>query len=183
MRIELRDVQPNDKERMRNWRNQPDVAKYLFTDHEISIEEHERWFNRISNDPAVKYWIIVVNDKDVGVVYLYNIDKRHKRCYWAFYIAEEDVRGRGVGSTVEYKILSYAFDKLKMDKIYCEVLAYNEPALRVYKKFGFREEGYFKKHILKGGKREDIYCLAILRDEWEKNKGIIEKQLLVKAES
>lgn len=169
--ITLRDVQLSDKERMRTWRNLPSVAQYMYTDHEISVEEHDRWFNRILNDSTVKHWIIVVDDQDVGVVNLYNIDERHKRCYWAFYIAEEGLRGRGVGSFVEYTVLSYVFDTLRMDKLCCEVLAFNESVVNMHKKFGFQQEGYFRQHVIKGGQRADIYCLAMLREEWEKLKG------------
>lgn len=173
--IKLREVEPGDKEQMRRWRNQPHVSEYLYTDHEISAEEHEDWFNRIMKDLKVKYWIMMADDEDVGVVNLYDIDELHRRCYWALYIAKVDQRGKGVGSRTGHIVLSYVFDVIKMEKLCCEVLSFNKKALNLYEKLGFKQEGYFKKHVIKGQKREDIYYLTILREEWEniKNPALI----------
>lgn len=96
--IALRDVQPDDIERIRQWRNLPHVAQYMYTDHLITPEEHEKWFRRILQDPSCRYWIIVCDGQDVGVANIYNLEQSNQRCYWAFYVASPDVRGKGVGS-------------------------------------------------------------------------------------
>ena len=150
--VSLRDVTPEDKQTLRNWRNMPDVAKYLYNDHHITPEEHDQWFQGVSLDPTRRYWIITCDDEDVGVVYLYDVDHKNKRCYWAFYIASPNVRGKGVGSFVEYSILKHVFDDMQMNKLCAEVLAFNEPVTNMHKGFGFKEQGYFPQHIFKGGK-------------------------------
>ncbi len=175
--IHLRDIRPEDEDRLREWRNRPEVAKYMYTDHHISGEEHGRWFKRTMADPTSRYWIIVCNDKDVGVVNIFNLDRRHQRCYWAFYIAEQELRGKGVGSFVEYSVLKYVFDQLQLRKLCCEVLAFNEPVIEMHRKFGFQLEGRLRAHVMKGGQPSDVYCLSILREEWQAEKSRIEEQL------
>jgi len=113
----------------------------------------KRWFNRTMADPTCRYWIIVCDDKDVGIVNIFNLDRRQQRCYWAFYIAEQELRGKGVGSFVEYSVLKYVFDQLQLRKLCCEVLAFNEPVIEMHRKFGFQIEGRLRAHVMKGGNR------------------------------
>src|SRR5919109_3176257 len=100
--IELRTLRDSDKDQIRHWRNLPEIRKFMYSDHEISPEEHENWFRTVRRDPQRSYWIIVCDGVDVGLVNLYARDEIHKRCYWAFYVAGKDLRGRGVGSFVEW---------------------------------------------------------------------------------
>ena len=163
----LRDIRADDIAMIREWRNLPKVADYMYTDHLIGVEEHQVWFSRVLRDPTCKYWIIVCDGENVGLANLYSIDLRNRRCYWAFYVVSPNVRGKGVGSYVEYAILNYVFDELKLEKLCCEVLSFNEGVVEMHRRFGFAQEGLFRKHIFKREKFHDVVCLAILKEEWE----------------
>jgi UDP-4-amino-4,6-dideoxy-N-acetyl-beta-L-altrosamine N-acetyltransferase len=173
----LRDLRPEDMDMIREWRNLPRVADYMYTDHVIRPEEHASWFARIMKDPCCKYWIIVCDGENVGLVNLYNIDHKNRRCYWAFYVVSPNVRGKGVGSYAEYAILSYVFNELKFEKLCCEVLAFNKGVVEMHQRFGFVQEGFFRKHILKRGEFHDVVCLAMLRAEWEGSRPELEQKL------
>lgn len=175
--ITMRDVEHKDKEMIRNQRNLPEVARYMYTDHFITLEEHEKWFQGIFKDPSRRYWIISYNGEDVGVVNLYNINPRNRRCYWAYYIANPNVRGKGIGSFVEYWILRYVFEELNFNKLCCEVLASNQPVIELHKSFGSVQEGYLRQHVIKGGKAVDIVTMGILRGEWMLKKNEIEERI------
>jgi UDP-4-amino-4,6-dideoxy-N-acetyl-beta-L-altrosamine N-acetyltransferase len=175
--ISTRDVTQDDFEKIRTWRNNPSVAKYMYTNHYISPEEHNRWFNRINTDPSMKYWIIISDGTDVGLIGLYNIDHVNKRASWAFYLAEESARGKGIGSYLEYFILNYSFEDLKLNKLCCEVLDINKSVVDMHKSFGFKEEGYFRQHILKSDGAHDVHMLAILAEEWALVKDSIRSRL------
>lgn len=173
----LRDIQPEDKDMIFRWRNLPEVAEYMYTDHEISYQEHEQWFDGIQKDTTKKYWIINFNSEDVGVANLYNIDCHNMRCYWAFYLASSNIRGKGVGSFVEYYVLKYVFEKLKFNKLCCEVIEFNQEVINMHKSFGFGEEGCFKEHILRKRQYLNIICLAILASGWKAQKTLIEEKI------
>jgi UDP-4-amino-4,6-dideoxy-N-acetyl-beta-L-altrosamine N-acetyltransferase len=176
----LREMTAGDEEQVREWRNLPEVAKYMYTDHVIGREEHATWFRKVMLDSSCKYWIIICDGEDVGVASLYSIDRRNLRCYWAFYLGSPNVRGKGVGSVVEYSVLRYVFDELKFNKLCAEVLGFNQPVVDMHKGFGFVQEGYFRKHVLKDGAMQDIFCIAMLREEWEAKKPGIEERLRAK---
>jgi len=178
--MELRVLRPDDKEMVWRWRNMPEVSRYMYTDHFISLEEHDAWFSRVLADPTRRYWIIVVEDRDVGLVNLYNLDLHNRRTHWAFYVASPDVRGKGVGSFVEYSILRHVFEELELNKLCCEVLDFNQAVIDMHKSFGFQEEGRFRQHIIKNGKPHDVVCLAMLRGEWLLRKADIEARLRAK---
>lgn len=173
--IALRDIRPEDKQMIYGWRNLPEVAQYMYTDHHITLQEHERWFQSIQNDTTCRYWIITCDQEEVGLVNLYAIDDMSRRCYWAFYVASPNVRGKGVGSVTEYSILRYVFDVLHFNRLCCEVVSSNEPVINIHKNFGFVQEGYFRQHVIKGGRPMDVVSLAMLREEWLAKRQKIEE--------
>lgn len=175
--IVLRDVRPDDKEMIRRWRNSPEVARYMYNDHHISAEEHDKWFQGIFDDPKRIFWIISHNDKDVGLASLYDIDRGNGRCYWAFYLAEVADRTRGLGGFVEYAVMERVFGDLGLNRLCCEVLAENRAVLEMHKRFGFAQEGCYRQHVYKGGKPVDVILMAILRDEWLGTRSRVGMQL------
>jgi UDP-4-amino-4,6-dideoxy-N-acetyl-beta-L-altrosamine N-acetyltransferase len=176
----LRAIRSYDKEKIYLWRNMPEVAKYMYTDHQITEEEHNRWFDAALKDSNRKYWIIVYEKEEVGLVNLYDIDPLNRRCFWAFYIASKNVRGKGVGSIVEYHILKHVFEDLDYNKLCCEVLSSNHTVVDMHKNFGFQEEGLYRQHRIKNGQFVDVVALGMLRSEWNEKKSQIEKTLKAK---
>jgi UDP-4-amino-4,6-dideoxy-N-acetyl-beta-L-altrosamine N-acetyltransferase len=175
--ISLRDVVPEDKDMIRNWRNLPEVRQYMYTDHEIGAEEHTQWFQGILRDPKRRYWVVMLDGEPVGLFNLADIDHHNKRCYWGFYVANVEARGRGVASFVEYAVMQYVFEELRFNKLCGEVLASNELSLGFHKSFGFVEEGHLRQHVIKGGKSVDVVVMGMLREEWEAQKPEIEARL------
>ena len=180
--ISLRDVTPNDQDKIREWRNNPGVRKYMYTDHEIGPDEHRLWFSRILRDPSCKYWVIVCDGDDVGLANLYNIDNRNRRCYWGFYVIGASARGKAVGSFAEFSVLRFVFEDLKFQKLCAEVLASNQAVIRMHKSFGFEQEGVFRKHIFKGDAFVDVVSIALLREDWDAKKAELELKLRAKAD-
>lgn len=178
--IKLRDVRETDREQLMVWRNLPEVSAYMYTDHQISAEEHNAWFDQAMKDPTRRYWIIVCDGEDVGLANAIDIDEKNSRCYWAFYISSPNVRGKGVGSFVEYSVLKYVFEELKLNKLCCEVLGFNEAVVNMHQRFGFKQEGILREHITKRDGKHDVVCLGMLRDEWDEVKLGIEDRLTEK---
>lgn len=175
--ITLRPLGTSDKDKIRIWRNTPDVARFMYTDHPITIEEHERWFHATLQDPKKRYWIIVHENQDVGLACLYDLDSTHRRSSWAFYLADSGLRGKTLGGFVEYAVLQHVFDEIGLHKLCCEVLTSNRTVLALHERFGFRQEGLFREHIFKGGQFHDIVCLAITQPEWYAQRSEIERLL------
>jgi len=164
--VDFRALELQDLERILRWRNLPDVARWMYTDHEISPAEHARWFGGAMTDRSRRYWIIQLDGEPVGLANLYDISERQGRAYWAFYLADERVRGRGVGSATERFVMRHVFVDLGLAKLCCEVLATNEGVVRMHERYRFVVEGTLRKHVVKDGERVDVITMGLLRDEW-----------------
>ena len=176
--LALRPMVADDRDLVRGWRNAPHVARYMYTDQAISPEAHAQWFERALADPARRYWIIVADGVDVGLANLYDIQPAHRRCFWAFYIGAAEIRGKGIGSFVEYAVLTTVFDRLGLNKLCCEVLADNEPVWQMHQKYGFTIEGRYRQHVSKGGAFHDVVALAMLAEDWARLKPVLRQKLV-----
>ena len=176
----FRDVRMDDKEVIHKWRNSPVVSTYMYSNHHITEEEHDRWFQNAFGNTGVKYWIIMCDREAVGFVNLYDIDEKNKRSFFGMYISTENMRGKGVGSFAVYQLMKYVFEDMQYNKLCCDTLISNSRAIDFYKKFSFREEGIYHQHVMKDGKYADVVALAILKSEWDEKKAGIEKKLNMK---
>ena len=165
-KIKLLKIKKENLELIRNWRNSLEVSKYMYTNDFITINQQKEWFERINNDLTKKYWIIKVDTKYIGVVNLYDIDNRNKRCYWAYYIVNTSMRGKGIGRLIELNILKYVFSVLELNKLCGTVLSFNKIVIKIHEKYGSKIEGYFKEHIFKNGTFYNVVYMSILRKEW-----------------
>lgn len=175
MDILLTPLTKEDIELVRIWRNSPEVAQYMYTENEISIEQQKAWFERVKDDDTSKYWIIEYDNQKIGLASLTGISNTLSSCYWAFYLGTDVPRGGGIGSKIEYNILEYVFNELKLNKLRCEVMNFNDKVISMHEKFGFRREAYYRQHIKKNGKWVDTIGLAILSEEWKKQREFMQK--------
>lgn len=161
----VRPMELEDKGRILQWRNSEKVRGNMYSDHIISQQEHDEWFNRALVETSAVYLIFLYKEKPIGFGSFRNMNHIHGHCAAAFYIGEDDVP-RGAGAVMEFILLDYACFTLKIRKICLEVLTFNTGVIRLHEKFGFTQEGKFIAHYLKNGKYEDIVCLAKFGATW-----------------
>ena len=164
--ITLRLMTLDDAERVRQWRMDPEVSRWMYTAPDITPEQQRAWAEKALVDETRRYWIIELDGNPVGLANLAEIDQAHGRTSWAFYLADESTRGRGVGGAVEFAVLDFVFSTLKLRKLICEVLSMNEPVLGLHKSFGFVEEGRRRQHAVVGGEIMDVVEFGLLASEW-----------------
>ena len=162
----LRPVSASDCEQIHEWRTMHEVAAYMYSDHEISLDEHRRWFKGLLADPNRDYRIIQVDGEDVGLVCLFGLDRHHGRISWGFYLVSPTIRGKGVGSWVEFTVLDEVFVRRGLRKLCCEVLAFNDVVVAMHQKFGFTLEGTLRAHVHKAGEYHDVVVLGMLAEDW-----------------
>ncbi|MCY2686955.1 UDP-4-amino-4,6-dideoxy-N-acetyl-beta-L-altrosamine N-acetyltransferase [Salinimicrobium sp. TH3] len=175
--INFTEVKEADLEMIRQWRNSPEVGQYMYTDNEISAVQQKKWFDKISLEENSRYWVIEFQKKKLGLVYLVHIDFKHSKCFWGFYLGDTSIRGKGIGAKVEYKVLEYVFEELKLNKLCGEVLSFNEKVIKMHEKFGFKQEGYLRQHVNKNGSFMDVVSIGLLKSEWKVIKDDLYKKV------
>jgi len=163
----IRPVAWTDKQILLGWRNMESVRKFMYTDHVISVNEHEIWFAKMMASSTDQYLIFLYKEQPIGTISFTQINIQHKRCSWAFYLGERNAP-RGCGSVMEYLAIEFAFSNIGITKLHCEVLSLNSTVISLHKKFGFTQEGCLRRHYFKGTHFEDVIMLSLLSDEWQK---------------
>lgn len=161
---QLRTIRDDELELMRSWRNAPAVRANMYTRHEISSSEHLAWWARTSQREDQRYFMYEKENKPLGIVGFTLIDLTNANCSWAFYAAPD--APKGTGSRMEFLALEHVFNTMGLHKLYCEVLAFNAPVIKLHQKFGFQIEGVFRQHHHVEKEYVDIYRLGLLTHEW-----------------
>ena len=175
--IELTDLAEEHRWQVLDWRNDPDVARYMYDSDPITREVHDAWFTRLLAAQDRKGWAVVMDGTPVGAAFISGIDRDNRRASWAFYLADPSTRGRGVGSAVEYLVLEQAFTGLRLHKLCCEVLSFNQAVVTMHQKFGFVQEGLLREHWHREGQWLDVHVLAMFDHEWAQRRPGFEEKL------
>ena len=175
--ISLRILQENDIELVRKWRNSSNVASYMYNESVITKKEQKNWFKKINNENSSVYWVVEYEGKKLGLASITQIDRTLNSCYWAFYLGDLSLRGAGIGAKIEYNVLDYVFNELKINKLRCEVFETNDKVIKMHEKFGFRREAFYREHCVKNNKKLNVIGLAILQSEWALLSGFMKNKI------
>jgi len=176
-KFELLPLHEDHLEMILQWRNEPSVRQNMYTSHEISFVEHERWFNSLEKDKSKAYFIAVIDGIESGVVGFSEINSVQGIATWAFYTSPNAPRGSG--SLMEFYALDYAFNELQLHKLRCEVLSFNNVVVKLHTKFGFLVEGQHRDAFFDGSEYHDVFHLGIMATEWSQHKPIMKKKLRI----
>jgi RimJ/RimL family protein N-acetyltransferase len=109
-----------------------------------SLSRATAWFERRAEGSDDLFWFAVRElntGTPIGMVWLSDIDYRHRTAGFGISISEPEWRGKGYGTEVTRLILNYAFTDLGLRNIQLEVYANNPAGVRAYEKAGFRTIG------------------------------------------
>lgn len=114
------------------------------------VEKVDQYFERqISKDRIV--FMIMRNEEPIGEVKLKNIDDTKKECTLGIHLQNDLVKGLGIGTLAERMVLDYAFNELRMKKVYADAVLKNKRSQHVLEKVGFhfvKEDDMFKYYVI-----------------------------------
>lgn len=164
----LRVMESCDLADVLEWRNDPKVRQFMYTQHEITMAEHREWFSRVRESESDHLLVMEAGDVLLGFVRL-NIEcTRSARAQWGFFRAP--AAPRGTGQALCERALAYAFEDLGLHKVYGEVLEMNIPSQKVHHRLGFTHEARFRDHFHDGERYWDAIGFGLLAGEWSQRK-------------
>jgi len=164
----LRSLEKQDADRLYTYRNDPATTAMLggFSAG-YSRDDMRDWieFHRATKNEVL--WAIADLDDDscIGHVGLYQVDHRIRKAEFAILIGDPDRRGTGIGKSVTSAVIEYGFAQLNLHRIELTVLAFNEPAIRLYEGLGFVKEGVQRDAQYRDGTYHDVILMAIFDDQ------------------
>jgi putative acetyltransferase len=79
----------------------------------------------------------------------------------------DDLHGRGIGAAMMAALIDVADNWLNLKRLELTVYVDNEPAIGLYRKFGFETEGTRRADAFRGGQYVDSLAMARLRPGWD----------------
>lgn len=160
----IRVVNEKDLPIILSWRNHEEIRRYMFTQHEISLEEHENWFLRAKDDPKLR--LLIVEDELGPFGYVqFNKVSQGGVADWGFYVGPYAVKGSG--TKLGHAALNYAFTELGLHKICGQAIVGNEASIRFHQKLGFIQEGILRDQQSINDVYHSIICFGLHASEWQ----------------
>jgi len=168
--ITLKPISVKDTEFILELRNDLEIADQFFSDPPLYDFKHSNWLKIRSKDDLDFIVMEKQTQKRAGRIYITNIDYRHQKGEYGI-VLHSNFRGKNLAYKASKLLLDHVFNNLPIQKIILKVFNDNQKAIKLYKKIGFSQEGYFKKDIYKKGEFKDVCQMALFKDNWFKKNG------------
>jgi L-phenylalanine/L-methionine N-acetyltransferase len=132
---------------------------------QLPYPSREMWRRRLAEPGDGTYNLVAVaGDKVVGMfgLHTFNRPRRHHAAAVGMSV-HDDWQGKGVGTALMRAGLDLADNWLNLTRLELEVYTDNEPAIRLYERFGFEREGLLRQHAYRDGRYVDSYSMSRLR--------------------
>ena len=160
----VRKVTEDDLPMVLAWRNHADVRRYMFTQHEIGLDEHRNWFAKASQDTSRCLLIVEENKQAFGYVQFSKVEDGGI-ADWGFYTSPE--ASKGTGRKLGVMALNYAFGSLKLHKVCGQAIASNQASIAFHQRLGFTLEGVLRDQQRVNGAYLSLHCFGLLSSEWQ----------------
>ena len=166
--INLRSFALKDHKIIRNWDNQHDNINYFPNTNFLYEIKYPSWAENKITDKNSLYLTVICSksQKIIGLTMLENIDTINGNACWGIYIANKKYQKFNYCSEASFYIIDYAFEKLKLNKIYVNTLESNERGRKFHKKIGFKEEAVFNNQIYIDGYYTNLIWSTIDKNDW-----------------
>jgi RimJ/RimL family protein N-acetyltransferase len=171
--VRLRVVEERDLSLLVRWMNDPEVRHWLHHSDrpDATVESGRGRFGLTEEAFPNLVWMIETREgRPVGHVALLRVDPHHKRAELAISIGEKECWSRGYGTDAIRTVLRHGFEDLGLRRVDLHTDADNARGIRCYEKCGFVREGVMRERRLRYGEPLDMVLMAVLRDEWERQR-------------
>ena len=176
-KIYLKNILEVDEEKKKlilKIRNSTFVNSQMYTDHQITLEEHFNWLQGLIVKKEQCVFAVINKDQVLGIVSLNNIKFKKKTTDWAFYLAEKNIYG--LGPTLEYNFIDYIVGINSFEELNCEVLETNSKVVSLHKRFSFEERKENIKFITKDKEKTKVVFLTLTESKWKEKKNLIKNR-------
>ncbi|MBE0670425.1 MAG: GNAT family N-acetyltransferase [Anaerolineales bacterium] len=161
----IRRAEPSDAEAMQKIFSGP---KAIWGTLQLPYPSLDRWRKRLAEPPDGSFGLLAcVENEVIGQLGLFTFPQNPRRRHVGQIgmAIRDDWQGKGAGSALMVAAMDLADSWLNLFRIELEVYTDNEPAIRLYKKFGFITEGTLKSFAYRGGQYVDVYTMARFREK------------------
>lgn len=170
----LRPHAPENLAAFRRWYADPEIARLTrYQDGPMRRDEIDRFFQvrAVGTQSLAMAIHLRESGRLIGSCAFSAMDPDNGAAMLHITIGERDCWGRGHGSEATQLMLDHAFGTLGLHRVALAVFAFNERAIRSYRKVGFVVEGRSRQAIFRDGRFWDELHMSVLADEWRSRTG------------
>jgi len=156
--VTLRPLRPTDRAAIRRWMADMRVIAFTVV---VPAPEYgpvepydaasaDRYLELLLRDPDRRSYAILRDGVHVGNVGLKHIDLQRGTSECFIEVGEMSARRHGVALAAMAQLLDVAFDVLRLQTVRLGVFEFNAPAIALYKKLGFVDDGRLGDHWADG---------------------------------
>ena len=168
--VQLTALRKDDASTMAGWTNDSEFLRLADSrpayprDEAAAVERMEE--QRKASD-AFHFGIRLVDTEElIGNVGIEGIEWPHGTAWISIGIGDRTRWGKGYGYEAMQLVLDYSFRELNLHRVQVTVFGYNERAVALYEKLGFRREGVWREWGQRDGMRFDMILYGLLGSEW-----------------
>lgn len=149
-----------------SWLNDPEVMENIVAGNFPQGHDSIRAFVLSMRAPNAASFAICLKgtDEHVGNVALRQIDWINRNAEVGILVGDATARGKGVASEAVDLVSRYAFNRLKLRRLWTGTT--NPNAAQLFLKLGWTCEGTLRSHVLVGGEWRDSHLYGVMADEY-----------------
>lgn len=162
MEIAIRKAGPSDAEAIWKCYTAPLVVRNTLQMPYRSLESVREQLTKSGEGDHIL--VAVIDGEVIGVIGLHTSSRprvNHKGEIGM--MVRDDWQGKGVGVAMMRAVIDLADKWLNLARIELTVFTDNEPAIALYRKFGFEIEGTLRKYAFRDGEFVDAYVMARIK--------------------
>lgn len=160
----LRRAEPTDVEAIHQIFTGP---KAIWGTLQLPFPSLDRWRKRLAEPPEGSFNLLAcVQGEAIGQLGLFTFPNNPRRRHVGQIgmAVRDDWQGKGAGTALMQAAVDLADKWLNLTRLELEVYTDNEPAIRLYKKFGFIVEGTQRQFAYRDSQFVDVYVMARFRE-------------------
>ena len=161
--LRIRSAEPDDYAAARELHGCP---KAMAGTLQLPFPSLEMWRQRLASPGEGAYSLVAVaGERVVGMFGLHTFPNRPRRRHVGDIgmAVHDEWQGKGVGSALMRAGVELADKWLNLSRLELTVYTDNEPAIRLYERFGFEREGTLRRYAFRDGVYVDAHLMARLR--------------------
>lgn len=136
--IQLVQLSQDKIELVRKWRNSDKIKKYMEYKDYISPEMQQKWFDKISNTTNDFFFIIIENNKEVGLVNIKNVEWSKRIGEWGVFVWDDLCLHNGTAYKAALRLYEFAFNVLHLDNIEAHIINNNIRSIKYHERLGYK---------------------------------------------
>jgi RimJ/RimL family protein N-acetyltransferase len=163
--VSLRTARPSDQATLERLRADPEIDHFMGVDGPAPALLWRHVFLGDQSGALADLVVVGPDDRPIGLVSLWDRTIPHEAAEISIWLGQGH-RNAGLGTEALRLSLRYAFDQLKLHKVYLRVLDFNARAVRAYEKSGFKVEGTLREEMRVDGAWHDLIYMGVLAGEF-----------------